>query len=521
MAKEVRKKTESTQARVPIVAILGHVDHGKTTLLDYIRKSNVQSCEAGGITQKISVFTISLEKKTQKKITFIDTPGHEAFDLMRTRGGSIADIVLLVVAANDGVKPQTLESIEIIKDSSVKPILVINKVDLPDINIQQVKRDVSDHGLLVEGMGGDIPIVEVSAKTGKGIPELLDLISLVVEVDGLKQRDALPQGVVAKGFVLESVKDKMKGNISSVVLEQGNLCKGAWLGFKIDDRYIVEKVKGIISEEGSNLCDLRCGCGGRIIGISQLLPLGSEIYILEEKDKDILESLYLDDKEKELPENLTIAEDEIFDSLFDENKDEGTQLNIILKSSSQGSLEAIHKSLDSIKQEEYSINVVSDGVGDIISRDVEMAKLSKAILLGFEVGVEKTAQEIAKKENVLIRTYSVIYKLVEEVEEALEMLSTPEVQEEEIGSANVRMIFLLSDNSKVIGSRVKEGVLKRDCKCYVVRNDEILAEGKIKSLRKGKDKATEVKQGEECGVILDVDVEAQEGDELYCYKALR
>ncbi|NLZ24217.1 translation initiation factor IF-2, partial [Candidatus Dojkabacteria bacterium] len=167
------------------------------------------------------------------------------------------------------------------------------------------------------------------------------------------------------------------------------------------------------------------------------------------------------------------------------------------------------------------INVVSDGVGDIISRDVEMAKLSKAILLGFEVGVEKTAQEIAKKENVLIRTYSVIYKLVEEVEEALEMLSTPEVQEEEIGSANVRMIFLLSDNSKVIGSRVKEGVLKRDCKCYVVRNDEILAEGKIKSLRKGKDKATEVKQGEECGVILDVDVEAQEGDELYCYKALR
>jgi translation initiation factor IF-2 len=519
MAKKAEKKTNESKGRIPIVAILGHVDHGKTTILDYIRKSNVQSCEEGGITQKISVFTVAPDGDKSKQITFVDTPGHEAFDLMRTRGGIIADIVLLVVAANDGVKPQTIESIEIIKESSAKPILVINKVDLPDTNLAKIKREVVSHGLLLEGMGGEIPIIEVSGKTGKGIPELLDMINLVADVEGLQQRDELPVGVGAKAYVLESVKDKTRGNVSTLVLVRGDLCKGAWLGYKKDGDLEIEKVKGIISEEGENMCTLSCGCGGKVIGVSHLLPLGSEVYILEEKNKKLLSTLYEEEKESL---ETALVEDDMFDSIFqDEQEDGDKKLEVVVKSSSEGSLEALRKSLQKIKKDEYSVDIVLEGVGDITNKDIEMAALSKAIVLGFEVGLEKGAEDFAKKSGVLVRTYSIIYKLAEEVEDAVEMLSAPKVTEEEIGNGIVRMIFTLSDGSKVLGSRVKDGILKRDCKTSVVRNDEIIGEGKILSLRIGKDTTHEVKQGEECGVILDTEVEASEGDELYCYKVLR
>ena len=271
-------------ARPPIVTILGHVDHGKTTILDNIRESNVQGCEAGGITQKVSVFTVQIPNG--KQITFVDTPGHEAFDLMRSRGGSIADIVLLVVAADDGVKPQTRESIEIINNSDAKPIVVINKVDLPDISVEKVKRDVVNNGLQLEGFGGSIPVIEVSGKTGKGIPELLDMILLVAEVEGVRSDDDMPKGILGKAFVLESVKDKFKGNMSSIALIQGVICQGNWLGYRVDDKFVIEKVKGMITEEGENLCMLDCGCGGKIIGISNLLELGTEVYVLEKRDEE-------------------------------------------------------------------------------------------------------------------------------------------------------------------------------------------------------------------------------------------
>jgi len=518
MAKKIVEQ-KSNVGRVPIVTILGHVDHGKTTILDYIRKSNVQSCEAGGITQKISVFTISLSSDESKKLTFIDTPGHEAFDLMRLRGGSIADIVILVVAGNDGVKPQTIESIEIIKNSTAKPIVAINKTDLPDVDLAKIKRDLVNNGLLIEGMGGNIPVIEVSGKTGKGIPELLDMISLVVDVEGLQDRGDLPKGIAAKAFVLESIKDKSRGNVSTLVLTSGDLCKGSWLGFKTDGKVRIEKVKGIISEEGENVCDLFCGCGGRVIGVSELIPIGSEVYILEKSDEKLLSSMF---KEEISEQDTSLAEDDFFSDLFtEEKKDGGKHLNVILKSSSKGSLEAIEKSLSKLVREEYTVKIISSGVGDISLQDVEMAKLSKAILLGFEVGVERGVDDIARKNGVLVRNYSIIYKLIEEVDEALDMISSPDQAEEEIGNASVRMIITLTDGSKVLGSRVKDGILKRDCKCYIVRNDEILGESRIKSLRKNKNIVSEVKQGEECGVMLSSEVEVTEGDELYCYKIIR
>ena len=392
-------KNAGSCPRVPIVTILGHVDHGKTTILDNIRNANVQSCEAGGITQKVSVFTISA--KDNKKVTFIDTPGHEAFDLMRSRGGSVADIVLLIVAADDGVKPQTKESIDIINNSSAKPIVVINKCDLPDISLEKVKRDITNNGMQVEGMGGEIPVVEVSGKTGKGLDELLELILLVSEVEGLQNREELPECVVGKGFVLESIKDKSKGNVSSLVLTQGRICQGDWFGYKIEDEIHFEKAKGIIAEEGENLCVLGCGCGGKVMGVSNLLELGTEIYVLEKKDEKKLKDLFKKiEKEEEAAEEGEISFDDLF---FANEKKEGEEfLEVIVKSSSEGSLEALKASLEKIEEDGYKVKIISSGVGSVTLQDVEMASVSKAIVLGFEVGFEKGVMDLARKNRILV-----------------------------------------------------------------------------------------------------------------------
>ena len=517
-AKKVTKKDskKGTQncARPPIVTILGHVDHGKTTILDKIRESNVQGCEAGGITQRVSVFTVQISNG--QKITFVDTPGHEAFDLMRTRGGSIADIVLLVVAADDGVKPQTKESIEIINNSDAKPIAVINKTDLPDISLDKVKRDIVNNDLQLEGYGGSVPVIEVSGKTGKGIPELLDLILLVAEVDGVKGADELPAGILGKAFVLESVKDKFKGNMSSIALTQGVVCQGGWIGYRLEDEYVIEKVKGIITEEGENLCILDCGCGGKIIGISNLLELGTQVYVLEKKDEALLKSMYKEKEKVDTEEEVTLEE---FFTLNEENS--GDFLNVIVKSSSEGSLEAIKNSLSKIEEDGYKVNIVDSGVGNIGLGDAELAELSKAILLGFEVGVESGVMDYAKKKRVLVKTYDIIYKLIEELEEAVSLMSLPASTEEEIGSAKVKALFTLSDGTAIIGCRVDKGYLKKDCKVDIVRDDEIIGESKIKSLRINKDSVTEVKTGFDCGIQLDDQIEIKEDDKIHCYKVVK
>ena len=515
-SKNTKKEVKGTKpcARPPIVTILGHVDHGKTTILDKIRESNVQDCEVGGITQKVSVFTVEVSK--DNRITFIDTPGHEAFDLMRTRGGAIADIALLVVAADAGVKPQTKESIDIINDSDVKPIVVINKTDLPDVDLEKVKREIVNSGLQVEGLGGDVPVVEVSGKTGKGILELLDLILLVAEVEGVKSSEELPEGVLGRAFVLESVKDEFKGNISSIAITQGLICQGNWLGYKLDNNIVVEKVKGMMTEEGSAFCILDCGCGGKIMGLSNLLELGTEVYALEKKDEGLLKSL-LTKKEKEEEEELTMEE---FFTIKEE--DSGEFLNVIVKSSSEGSLEAILNSLSKIKEDEYRVNVVDSGVGNVSLKDVELAELSGSIVIGFEVEIESGVLNYAKKKRILVKTYDIIYKLLEELEEAVSLMSLPSSTEEEIGEATVRQLFTLSDGTQILGSRVEEGYLKQDHKCDIVRDDEIIAESKIKTLRINKEKVNEVKKGFDCGIqLMDRDIKVLEGDEIHCYKVIK
>jgi translation initiation factor IF-2 len=503
------------------VTILGHVDHGKTTILDRIRESNVQAYETGGITQKISVFTVK-PKGVDSRITFIDTPGHEAFDLMRLRGGSIADITLLVVAANDGVQPQTKESIEVIKNSSTHPIVVINKCDLPDIDIKGIKRELANEGIQVEDMGGDIPSVEVSGKTGKGIQELLDIINLVIDVEGLRRRETLSEDVLAQGVVLESVKEKSRGNVSTIIVTQGNFTKGNFIGYFVDNDSYIEKIKALVTEDGESQLEFNAGCGGKIIGLSHLLDLGSQVYVLEENNKDILKNMIDEEKqETSIEEKEGLELSSFFEEDQEDEEDKVKEFPIILKSSSEGSLEALKNSLEKLKVEGANIEIVESGVGNITIRDVERAEIAKAVILGFEVDTEKGVEDLAKKKKVLIKTYDVIYKLLEEMSDALNMLVIPEETEEEIGKGVVKAIFTLSDGTKVLGNRVEEGKLKRGCKVYIVRDDEILVEGKIKSLRINKNDVNEATKGVDCGITLDTEVEAQEGDEIYCYKVVK
>jgi translation initiation factor IF-2 len=528
MVKKDENKIECT--RVPIVTILGHVDHGKTTILDRIREANVQECEAGGITQKISVFTVTPDCEKDERITFIDTPGHEAFDLMRLRGGNIADVTLLIVAANDGVQPQTKESIEIIKNSTTKTIVVINKTDLPDTNIEKIKRDLANEGIQLEDMGGDIPYVKVSGKTGEGIPELLDMINLIIDVEGLQKREGLAPGVLARAIVLESVKEKSRGNVSTVVVTQGCFCKGEFIGYRINGEARVEKVKALVSEEGENIENFDTGCGGKIIGLSNLLDLGSEVLILEKNDKKILNDMFEPEEIKKEEEEKVVdkteedeeaAAIEFFNTDEEEEKEDIKEFPVIIKASSEGSLEALRGSLKKLEIEGADLHIIDTGVGDISIQDVERADIAKAIILGFEVGKERGVDDIAKQKRVLVRTYDIIYKLTEEISDALDVLTMPEETEEEIGNAVIKAIFTLSNGQTVLGNRVQEGKLKRDCKSYIVRDDEIIAEGKIKSIKINKNDVKEAGKGVDCGVILDTKVDAQEGDEIYCYKVVR
>lgn len=534
--KTIKKEVE--KRRPPIVAILGHVDHGKTTILDKIRSANVQEGEVGGITQKISVFTVKhgdiMGGKGEGEITFIDTPGHEAFDLMRSRGGSIADIVLLIVAADDGIKPQTEESISVIKGSSARPIVVINKVDLPDINIEKIKRELSTKGIQVEGYGGSVPIVEVSGKTGKGIPDLLDTINLLIDVEGLVDRGELPEGALGQGFVLESVKDKSKGYVTSAVITQGKFDRGDWLAYRSGKDVIVEKIKGFVGENDSAIGGLSAGEGAKLVGLSKLVDLGEVIWVLKDKDQKSAEKL-LPSKEvaksepekSEVVEGEEAAKPEWFSQIFGatveekEKQEEGGKLNVILKSSSEGSLEALVKSLEKIDIDGFIVNLVSTGVGDITQKDLEMAEVTRSIILGFEVSADNSTLSAAEKKRVLIRTYDLIYKLTEEISDALTVMATPKESEEELGTAQIRAIFTLSDGTVVLGGRVSEGIMKMGAKCYVVRNDQIVGEGRIKSLRNQKNEVKEASKGVDFGAVIEPKIEAQEGDLIHCFKIVK
>ncbi len=518
------KANKSNIDRIPIVTILGHVDHGKTTILDKIRHSSVQEKEAGGITQKISVFTIDVHGSNISKLSFVDTPGHEAFDLMRQRGGDIADIVLLVIAADDGIKPQTEESIEIIKKSKAKPIVVFNKVDLPNINLEKIKRDLSSKGIQVEGYGGNVPVVEVSAKTGLGIDTLIETIGLLIEVEGIEPAEDLKEGLIGKAYILESVKDKSRGYVSTMIVTSGKMSAGDWLVYN-DGSLEIEKIKGFVTESGEQLSELNAGEGARIIGVSKMLDLGTKVFGAVEKDKTLFKTLF---EEEVIKENIGLTSEgaDWFSSFFSEkeedHEDEGAKtLNIMIKSSSEGSLQAIQNSITKLNIDGYTAKIISSGIGEVTLTDVESAEVTKSIILAFEVNADNFVKKEATNRKVLLREYDIVYKLIEEVSDVLTSMSTPKESEEELGDAEVREIFVLSNGNKVIGGRVKNGLIKRGERCYIVRNDEILCTGKIISLKHAKNDVVEAQKGADFGAIIEpTPKEVEVGDQLYCFKVV-
>lgn len=481
------------QVRPPIVTILGHVDHGKTSLLDFIRKTAVAAKEHGGITQHIGAYQASHEGRT---ITFIDTPGHAAFEKMRSRGASVADIAVLVVAIDDGIMPQTVEAIKHIKAANVAMIVAINKIDLPGINIQiqmeKIKKQLADREVLVEEYGGDVPIVQLSAKTGAGIDKLLEMILLVAEMNELKGDPGLP----GSGVVIESSLDKFKGPIATILVRNGTLKKG--------DQILVGgvkgKIRGLIDYLGNQLDSATPSMPVEVLGLEGVPSVGAA----------------LGEEAKKAEQKSQIQ------SLVEKLKSQGDseKLNVVVKADKQGSLEAIEDALEEFNTEKKMVDIALSGVGDISESDMKLASSVKAIVVGFNVKVATTAGKIAEEEHVLVRTYNIIYELIDEMKEVVEGMIRPGKIEDILGRAEVIAEFPYGKDERIAGCRVLEGVIAKGPKVRVVRADEIVGEGKIKSLKKVREEVNRIEKGSDCGIIFDTPLDFQIGDEVQSYRII-
>lgn len=492
------EKTETERKlslRAPIVTILGHVDHGKTTLLDTIRKANVAAGEAGGITQKISAYQV---KKHGKLVTFIDTPGHEAFSGMRRRGVSIADIAILVVAADDGVRPQTKEVIEFIKERKLPVIVAINKIDKPEAKPDRVKQELAENGILFEGWGGEVICVEISAKSNLNIDKLLDAILLVAEVEEFKadeKRDGL-------AVVLESHLDPQKGPEATVLVKTGTLK----VGQDIVAGGAFGRIRRIEDYLGKSRESATPSLPVTLYGFNETPQVNDVIQVVSGKAFARLKSQEALLKEGEIKK---VAKKE------DENV---KHVPVIIKADVQGSLEAIEQILGAIDHPEVAIEVVASGVGTITESDVKMAASSQARIYGFNVEPTSVAKRIAENEKVSIKSFNIIYKLVEAVKTEMAALLPPEIIRTDHGRLSVLAVFKTGKHDMIVGGRVSEGKMVRGSLIEVKRGDEIIGSGKMGNLQRNKENADEVGQGNECGVVFDGNVKIAVGDTLLCYK---
>lgn len=456
--------------------VLGHVDHGKTSLLDSIRKTDTASREHGGITQSIGAYQV--EAEGGKKITFIDTPGHEAFSNMRSRGANVADIAILVVAANDSVMPQTEESIKIIKEAGIPFIVAINKVDLPEANVDKVIKDLLRFEVMLENYGGDVPWVKVSAKKGEGIKELLDLIGLLSEVNEIGKE--ISSELLAT--VIESKMDKSRGPVATAIVKSGVLTAGE----NVFVSGIAEKVRALIDYKQQQIKEAPAGTPVEIIGLSVVPPVGSVIGQTQQ-------TLQIHEAQKR-------------------SDQEGSQsLSLILKSDSLGTLEAISAQIPA------NTNVISSGVGEIGEADIMLARSTKAIVLGFNVKISPAASKLAETEKVLARTYKIIYELLEELSDAAEGMLTPEVVEEELGKGEIVAEFPF-EKLRICGTRIVSGRIARGDLAKVMRGEEEIGRGKIKSVRVNKEEINKVEKGKECGILLEPQVDFRPGDDIISYR---
>ena len=508
LLKEEEEDESKMKKRPPVVCVMGHVDHGKTSLLDAIRQSDVSEHEAGGITQHIGAYVVRINGE---KITFLDTPGHEAFTSMRMRGAQSTDIAVLVVAADDGVMPQTLEAINHAKAAGVEIIVAINKIDKQGANIERVKQELSEYELIPEDWGGSTIFCPVSAHTKEGIENLLEMIVLTAEVLELK---ANPKRK-ARGIVIEAQLDKGRGPVATVLVQKGTLNVGDHIA--IGPAY--GKVRAMIDHRGERVKQAKPSTPVEILGLSGV-PDAGEIFVATENDKEAkqISQAYIDQGKDKLLEE-TKAKKLSLDGLFSQIQAGNIKdLNLIIKADVQGSVEAVKQSLVKLSNDEVAVRVIHGGVGAINESDVSLASASNAIIIGFNIRVDNMAKETADRENVDIRLYRVIYDAIEDVESAMKGMLEPIYEEKVIAHAEVRQIFKASGVGTIAGSYVLDGKIERGCRARIFRDGEQLFEGDLASLKRFKDDVKEVNAGYECGLVFDGFHDLQEEDQIECYK---
>ena len=493
--------------RPPVVCVMGHVDHGKTSLLDAIRHSNVIDREAGGITQHIGAYVV---EANGEKITFLDTPGHEAFTAMRMRGASSTDIAILVVAADDGVMPQTVEAINHAKAAGIEIIVAINKIDKPSANIERVKQELTEYELIPEDWGGSTIFVPVSAHTKEGIPELLEMVLLTAEVMELK---ANPNRA-ARGLVIEAELDKGKGSVATVLVQKGTL----HVGDAIAAGSAHGRVRAMMDDKGRRVKEAGPSQPVEILGLNDV-PNAGEVFVGCDSEKDarsFAETFIAQNKVKLLDETKSrMSLDDLFSQIQEGNLKE---LNIIVKADVQGSVEAIKQSLLKLSNDEVVIKIIHGGVGAINESDVSLASASNAIIIGFNVRPDATAKEIADREGVDLRLYRVIYNAIEDVEAAMKGMLDPVFEEKVLGHAEVRQTFKASGVGTIAGSYVQDGTFERNCSVRLIRDGIVVFDGPLASLKRFKDDVKEVRAGYECGFVFENYNDIKEGDQVEAYK---
>ena len=501
---EINEKEENLEYRPPVVTVMGHVDHGKTSLLDYIRNTNVVSGEAGGITQAIGAYQADVNGK---KVTFIDTPGHEAFTEMRARGASVTDVVIIIVAADDGVKPQTKEAIDHAKAAKVPIIVAINKIDKPDANVERVMTELSEYGLQPEAWGGDIIMNEISCKSGQGIDKLLENIILVSEMADLK---ANPNRY-AIGTVLESRLDKKIGVVATVLVQNGTL--------RLGDPVVVGtscgKIRSLKNDKGQDVAFAKPSTPVEITGIQEVPSAGDKFmsFETEKQAKSIAER-----RKARLRAKDTNRSGMTLDDLFGRIQEGVKEINIVLKTDVNGSLEAIKQSLDKINVDGAKVTVIRGGVGTITESDVVLAHASNAIIIGFNVRPTSSVVDSAKEYQVEIKLYDIIYKMIEDIENAMKGLLDPIYEEVVIGEVEVRKIFKFSKVGNIAGSHVKSGTVKIGALARLIRDGVVVANTKIKSLQREKDQVKEVNKDMDCGLTLENYQDIRENDIVEVYE---
>jgi len=502
---EINDSEEDLIARPPVVTIMGHVDHGKTSLLDSIRKSSVVSGEAGGITQHIGAYQV---EKNGKKITFIDTPGHAAFTEMRARGAAITDIVIIIVAADDGVMPQTKEAIDHAKAAKVPIIVAINKIDKPEANIERVLTEMTEAGLTPEEWGGDTTFVRISAKRGDGIDELLETIILTSELEELK---ANPNRY-AMGTVVEAKLDKNVGGVITLLIQNGTL--------RLGDPIVVGtsfgKVRTLKNDLGIEIVEALPSTPVEITGITEIPSAGDKFmaFETEKQAKQIAETRKEKMKEKSNKGGNSVTLDDLFSKIESGVK----EVNIVLKADVKGSEEAVKNALEKIDVKGVRTNVIRSGTGTITESDIVLANASSAIVIGFNVRPSSKTKEFAKEYNVDIRLHNIIYKVVEELEAAMKGMLDPEYEEAVLGEAEVRKLFKFSKVGTIAGSYVTSGIIKNNSKARLLRDGVVIYDGNINSVQREKDTVKEVKQGYECGITLEDYADIKEGDVIESYE---